>query len=1093
MKTDSCGCCEGTEQLTPLTTANRPGLDALSYRVGTHATFLETMKARLASMCISEDGECDEKRGLYPLQALTTRESNDPAIAFLDAWATVGDVLTFYQERIANEGYLRTATERRSILELANLVGYRLRPGVSASVYLAFLLEDSYEGATEIPAGTRAQSLPGPGEEPQPFETSEPLSARAEWNQIRPRLNRPQELVRGASTLYLKGTDTNLEPGDSLLFDFGDRPTWRRVAQVEPHAAAEHTKVTLHGISQAQAEGEEVEAVALEAVNAVTLPDGLRADRWNSFVAGLVTIGESDESTIAALLREFSDALLATFDALAKTPPSAGRNETIAQDIDALEQIEQLLRRMLNISSAANIHTPLAQMHDWSTQALEILESAGSQPTEYETVTTNLNTLVNVLSAQKDVATIPPPTPFHLATNTAEAYTLSSDLRIQATATLLPHLLDKSTLYQSLRTAQVSEPATTQVYALRMEAAPFGHNAPPRPVAFDNGIYTYDEWNIDDPLNKDSSNGSAETPGAAAPAGDTVESPHHKPTTLFLDNEYDLEPGSWLVVDSPNVAEPIILKPAAADIRPRSLIAYGLSGKTIEVDLSDNPWFEEDDAGYPRFDVVRDTRVYLQSEELELAEAPLPEEFPATDENKNQIVINGLYGDLKPGRWLIVSGERADIAGVSGVRASELVMLQNVEQDFDEFVPGDTYHTRLTFANDLAHTYKRETLTVYANVTKATHGETREEVLGSGDGSKEWQQFTLKQAPLTFLAAPTPDGATSTLLVRVNDILWQEADNHFTLNPTDRAYVPRTDNEDKTTVIFGDGEHGARLPTGAENVTAVYRSGIGRPGNVRAEQIKLLASRPLGVKGVINPLAATGGADREDRDQARRNAPLAVMALDRLVSVQDYADFARTFAGIGKARATSLTDGRQEIVYLTIAGADDIPIAESSDLYRNLHAALQRAGDPHQPFEIAVRELLVLVIVGRVRIHPDYLWEKVSAAVRSALLEAFSFESRTLGQDALLSEVISVMQHVPGVTYVDVDVLATISETEAKSEDQLAEKLEMLAPPTSERPDQRITVELARRDKNTGERLPAQLAFLSPDLPDTLVLQEITS
>ena len=45
-------------------------------------------------------------------------------IALLDAWATVGDVLTFYQERIANEGYLRTATERRSVLELARLVGY---------------------------------------------------------------------------------------------------------------------------------------------------------------------------------------------------------------------------------------------------------------------------------------------------------------------------------------------------------------------------------------------------------------------------------------------------------------------------------------------------------------------------------------------------------------------------------------------------------------------------------------------------------------------------------------------------------------------------------------------------------------------------------------------------------------------------------------------------------------------------------------------------------------------------------------------------------------------------------------------------------
>ena len=99
-----CGCCEGTEPLTPRTIFNRPGLDALAYRIGTQSAFLETMKAELSSAALA---------------GLTTREGSDPSIALLDAWAVVADVLTFYQERIANEGYLRTATERRSVLELA--------------------------------------------------------------------------------------------------------------------------------------------------------------------------------------------------------------------------------------------------------------------------------------------------------------------------------------------------------------------------------------------------------------------------------------------------------------------------------------------------------------------------------------------------------------------------------------------------------------------------------------------------------------------------------------------------------------------------------------------------------------------------------------------------------------------------------------------------------------------------------------------------------------------------------------------------------------------------------------------------------------
>jgi hypothetical protein len=88
----------------------------------------------------------------------------------------MADVLTFYQERIANEAYLRTATERSSVRELARLIGYSLAPGVAAETWLAFTLEEA-RGAPEqkaapvtIAAGTRVQSVPGPDELPQTFE-----------------------------------------------------------------------------------------------------------------------------------------------------------------------------------------------------------------------------------------------------------------------------------------------------------------------------------------------------------------------------------------------------------------------------------------------------------------------------------------------------------------------------------------------------------------------------------------------------------------------------------------------------------------------------------------------------------------------------------------------------------------------------------------------------------------------------------------------------------------------------------------------------------------------------------------------------------
>src|SRR5258707_1336682 len=88
----TCGCCEGVKAVTPVPIANPPALPRLASRVGKHASFFEIM---IAGLTLTRDPQ---------LLRLGTRSLDDPAIAFLDGWATIADILTFYQERIANEG-----------------------------------------------------------------------------------------------------------------------------------------------------------------------------------------------------------------------------------------------------------------------------------------------------------------------------------------------------------------------------------------------------------------------------------------------------------------------------------------------------------------------------------------------------------------------------------------------------------------------------------------------------------------------------------------------------------------------------------------------------------------------------------------------------------------------------------------------------------------------------------------------------------------------------------------------------------------------------------------------------------------------------
>lgn len=934
----NCGCCEGVDILTPMKVANPPGLYSLGYRVGTHATFLETMIARLGDS------------NFPSLKNLKTRDANDPSIAFLDAWATVADVLTFYNERIANEGYLRTAIERRSLVELGHLVKYVPSPGVSASVYLAFTLEDGYN--VEIPAGTRTESAATADTLPQYFETSETLQARAQWNILKPRMTQPLRIdatnVATIDNIYLEGISTNLKANDLLIFiiiaDGNKQQIWRRVQTIELQSAENRTKVILQ-----------------TSVTATKQPQK----------APTATKTEKIERVLKPPSRQ---------------PVNASELQRTNQEIYDPESI-----------------TP------WLIKALK--PAVG-------------DTVYEILTGDKK----------------------TSELQ--------------------------------QIEALGIKAEPFGHDAGLKAVINNSGQDSgqvenrFEEWQI------------------AGVENDKL--PPELQNILALNAQYDqITPGSWIAIERADKDELSIYR--VKKIENISKTDYGSVARVTQLTL-DKPWLNENDTS---LQVLRKTTVYINSEVLPLVEKPIVDvsnqkKTSTEDDIRDQmeIELDNLYEDLQVGCWLIISGERTDIPNVSGVRGSEVVMLSGIREGTRSDLPNDKPHTFLRFAQPLAYSYKRDTVTIYGNVVKATHGESRTEILGSGDASVANQQFTLSVRPLTYLSAQTPTGVISTLEVYVNDVRWHEVESLERLSITDSCFITQTDNDGNVTIIFGDGKNGARLPNGIENVKAVYRTGIGQAGNVAAEQINQLVTQPLGLKGVINPLPAKGGADRENHDQIRRNASAGMTSLNRAVSVKDYADFARYFGGIDKACAVRLSDGSRQVLHLTIAGANDIPIDKNSDLYRNFIQALHKFGDPYLPIQVDIRELMLLIISARVRILPDYQWESVGLKIRAALLDTFSFERRELGQDVELSEVISTIQQVPGVDYVDVDILESVSETEAKQPELLKTKLENLAkvgmPSAAKQPlqpKQRIIVNLADA--------PAQLAILSPQVADTLILKEL--
>ncbi|NML46856.1 putative baseplate assembly protein [Ramlibacter sp. G-1-2-2] len=1064
--TQPCGCCEGVQARTPADECNRPGLPALRYRVGTHAEFMQSMQARLSTMVVQGVGSDGQTLADFrPLQGLTTRDPADPSIALLDAWATVGDVLGFYQERIANENYLRTATERRSVLELSRLVGYTPRPGVAASVFLAYTIDDKQVAPVTLPVGTAAQSVPNPGEQPQTFETFEPLLAASEWNNLQVRMSQPPNITLQNAlaivTLQVAGTATNLRPGDKLLLLFsadGSPAVLRSVASIDTQVADQRTQVTLRPVPPG--------VVAC-------VPALMKAVQALALVVDANSPGSERRSFARA--KEILDAAWLAMP-------------TLPLPVTWPQEIEWAADGTLSAAVQAIIATLLADIVAALTALGQSVNLPVTNPAEFvqkllqPPVPQVRNSVALPRSLQQ--AFSPTGAPLILGGEglgaAAKVLRPYADVSTQLLVSFVPHLASSYyTAWSGARLNPAQAPLKA-VHVLRARASLFGATAARLPTYTPAGILNpqnaWTDWTMD----------SDETSQNA-----------------FLDqaNEAIVE-GSYAVAEVSGAR--LVLRVATASTTPRS--AYGLSGQSTELGFvlpAEGAWRN---AGTNTFLTgLRKTKLYVQSEPLTLLEDPLTAPIAS-----QQITLDRLYKELVSGRWVILSGERADIAGVDGVTVSELQMISGLSHGVDPTLPGDTIHTTLVLATPPAHQYKRDTLKIYGNVVKATQGATRKETMGSGNGAQALQSFALKQPPLTFVAAPTAAGAASTLHVYVDGIEWHESDSLAALGPKSRGFVTLTDDDAGTTVVFGNGAHGARLATGVENVQAVYRSGIGAGGNVDAGQITVLQSRPLGVKEVLNPLRAAGGADKESRDLARENAPLSVMPLDRLVSVQDYEDFTRRFAGIAKALAQRTSDGRHELVYLTIAGTGDVPIDASSDLYQNLLKALREQGDADLPLRVDLRERQALVLSARIKLLPDYVWDDVVATARAALLDAFGFDRRRLGQWALLSEVIAAIQGVRGVAWVDVDSFGAVPErvwttsTDADGtvhrtrelltqDDILATIADIIAQAQPQNLVDRMPPSVAAfaGGLDQGALRPAEIVAFTPEVPDTLILNQV--
>jgi len=952
-----CGCCAGISVETPQGESNLPGLPAIAYRTGTWWSFKESMLARLSS-------------SQYPaLAGLKTRDDDDLSIAFLDATAVVLDILTFYQERLANESYLRTATQLYSLTQLSRLIGYQPSPGVGASTYVAFTLRaatglpaNPNTPAITIPAGTQVQSVPAQGQTPKAFQTSADILAKPDWNALPVQTGVPWAPIGPTSTpsvapvqtsLYLAGTNTQLNPGDAILIvgderlNDPDSMAWDlcHIVSVQPDTVNQRTLITwAEPLGQSPVDPTQTNSSAPSQVNPQVYALRQRASLfgYNALNPLMLT------GTTAGVLTQTPSLMNGTdwnFGTAANSYPAVPTESSLI-DLDS-------------------VYAKIAAggwMVLYATISIVI-----DEPGFYEVFIEPYINLYN-LTAVTTVA--------------RSDYGMSAKIT-RATADVTSSA-DLATLGTYFTDATRSTAVLAQSELLPVAEQPLDH--PLYGTLVDLEVLRPDLVGVSAIAI------TGKNPKLTVNAPDLTPS---RPVVYFYPND---APTTWIALTQGQVLT--LLQP------PNSIIYTPAPGTTGVLEAGSIPDWSGSGTGAatnltPPL-VVADASGRVGT----INPAPPPSGAPAA---------------TPLGYFTLTS------AGTNDPVVQEYALVANVTLETDSGFP----HTQIQLTLPLQNVYDRTSTKVNANVAAATAGSPVTELLGSGSAATTNQQFQLKQSPLTYVSAPTQSGSQSSLTVSANGAKWTGVPTLYDQAPTAQVYTTLNLPGGIAQVTFGDGVEGATLPTGTNNIQASYRVGIGSAGNVAAGAITTLVDRPVGVSGVTNPQAATGGQDAQSVDDIRTNAPLSVLTLGRAVSLADYQNFAATYPGIVKAAAMWVPSGPYRGIWLTVAASGGTQLLPTDQTWSNLIASLESYGSPNVAVNVQSFYETTFGFSANILYDPAYSQPAVEAAVMTLLQTTYSFANQTFGQGVYADEIAALIQGVTGVIAVNVSPPKVVATSQA--------------------------------------------------------------
>jgi hypothetical protein len=324
-----------------------------------------------------------------------------------------------------------------------------------------------------------------------------------------------------------------------------------------------------------------------------------------------------------------------------------------------------------------------------------------------------------------------------------------------------------------------------------------------------------------------------------------------------------------------------------------------------------------------------------------------------------------------------------------------------------------------------------------------------EVLVGARQGVLAQESFRTTGTPNQVFSLSASLVDVSSIEVVVDDVVWAEVDSFVAAEGGDRVFVVDVDASGVVSVSFGDGSFGYSPPNATSvNVSVTYLTSMGSAGNVGTGVVTTLLDQISDVLGnpvsllVTNTQAATGGADQETIEHAQANAPAQLSALFRAMTRDDYVALCTGFPGVGKAVAWGEQEGSSPdynlfnwvLVSASPAGltreallADPTSGLLSDQLKGDLLDFLEGRKCITTRVKLVDPQYVPVDVSVLVYTAPGALATQVKAAVVSALEAFFVPDSTTFGQAVYQSNVVRVVDSLPGVDHSQLMVLRTDS------------------------------------------------------------------